>query len=106
MSDAPVIAADDPLLTMFAMQHDLRERFAHTLLGVQEILHGITDIDKVHEAVIEIEALVDEALDPMAISVWVDDGRPMPWLDEALGDGPEQIRQTVLKLIGLEDPHA
>lgn len=113
MSDTPevpsvVIAADDPLLTAFTMQHDLRERFLHALEQVQAVLRSFdpeiaADAETMSAALTNIEEIVDEALDQQAIQGWMDNGRPLPWLDERLGEGPERVRDAVLKMIGLED---
>lgn len=104
----PVIAIDDPLLEEFALQHDLRERFFHALEQIQDILRKLDENPEVSGrdvvlASVAVGEIVDEAISPEALRAWGEQGRPLPWLDERLGDGPERLRRAVLLMAGIED---
>lgn len=94
MSD-DAIDAFDPLLPEFVLQHDFRERFFHALELVVETLDDETMTPE--HRLTKIGIIAREALDHESIKVWMDANRPMPWLDDKLGDQAREITEFVLK---------
>lgn len=94
MSD-DVLDAFDPLLPEFVLQHDFRERFFHALEEIVEVLDA--DDMTSEQRLVKIGILARGALDHESIKVWLDANRPMPWLDERVGDQAREITEFVLK---------
>lgn len=90
----------NPLLPAFTIQHDFRERFFHAL---QTILQKIDSGDGSAEDLLDtVRTIAFEALDHGSIQLWMDSGRPLPWLDEVLGEENDRLRTEVLKALGLD----
>lgn len=87
----------DPLLPMFALQHDFRERFFHALQEIERTL-GSDDLDR-GEKLDRVGEITFEALDHESIKAWLEQNRPMPWLDEVLDAQVEDLNQRVLDVI-------
>lgn len=94
MSD-DAIDALDPLLPEFVLQHDFRERFFHALEQIVEVLDGGDDEHKLAR----ISAIAREALDHESIRLWMDANRPMPWLDDRLGEEAKALTELVIKAL-------
>lgn len=94
----PTIDVLDPMLDGFAIQHDFRERFLHALQEVAEMIASDSTMETKLQV---IDTIVTEALDPKAIQRWVDDNRPLPWLDALVGDDSRQLTEDVLRSLGM-----
>lgn len=99
MESGLVFDLDDPLVTLFALQHDLRERFRYALEQiVKVVMEG--DPDECGEAIAKIAA---EALDNDSIRRWMDEGRPLPHLDGLLEEDVRNFDETVRLLLARVD---
>jgi hypothetical protein len=98
----PLIVVDplDPLLEHFALQHDLRARFAHALEEIVAVIDAeptesvLSRLTKAHD--IATEAISDEAIEE-----WMKRQRPLPWLDEVINPLADQVRREVMEMLGL-----
>lgn len=89
----------DPLLSGFALQHDLRERFLHAL---EEILAVRVEGRHYRSALDKCREIARDALSEESILLWHQANRPLPWLDEQIGDRAESLRSQVTSAIGLD----
>jgi hypothetical protein len=89
----------DPLLPAFALQHDFRERFFHALQEIEEVIASdAPDADRLAR----VGEIASEALDHQSIKAWLEANRPLPWIDEVLGDESRQLTQRVLDSLAAE----
>lgn len=88
------IHLDDPLLVHFALQHDLRARFLQAISDAIEAL-SIPDQQVANRVCGEI---LSEAISPSSISEWMAAGRPLPFIDQKVGEAAEELTKAVLAL--------
>ncbi len=84
--------ATSPLLPLYALQHDLRERYLNALEAIASV-----EVDgRSYKAAFErMRSIAIEAVDTDAIMEWMEAGRPLPELDTALGDFPQRLTTEV-----------
>lgn len=92
--DALSIIAN-PLLPGYALQHDLRERFLHALV---EIINVEPEPRAYRAAFLKCQEIARGAVDVDSITEWVANGRPLPWLDEVLGEAAKELTDAVVAL--------
>lgn len=102
MSDDATIDALDPLLIDFTLQHDFRERFFHALQMIVEVIDTDGDEFSVEQRLAKVDLIAREALDHDSISLWMKANRPMPWLDDVIGEDAKQITEMVRKALDLD----
>ena len=93
------IMLDDPLLVLFTAQHDLRARYQN---AIENALEAIISIDDPTVAVRTVQAILHEATDRDALIEWARLGRPLPWIDEVVGERAQELTDAVVAL--LEQP--
>ncbi len=87
-----VIDASDPLLGAFALQHDIRERF---LVALEIIATYKPEGRRYKDAFLLVQEVAKEAMDPEKMEKWIDAGRPLPTIDNSLGDVPRSFTKSV-----------
>lgn len=94
MSEQAPIYVNDPLLVHFALQHDLRARFLEAINDAIEAL-SIPDPEVAARVAVEI---LRESVDPDSIGAWIAAGRPLPFIDQQVGEAAEALTKAVLAL--------
>lgn len=95
MNYEPMIDPMDPLLSAFTWQHDLRERFLRALEQIIAVDQTSSD------AAAQCRHIAEEAIDDDKIREWDEAKRPIPWLDEVVGEQAEKLRQGVIEQLQL-----
>jgi len=92
----PVVDIENPLLEIFAYQHDLRERF---LVAIKD---AIELIDSESCGISEVADVLRAAIDDDKIGEWVEAGRPLPSLDIPMAEQIEKFNASVDRALALD----
>lgn len=87
-----IIGADDTALLGFTDQFELRERFLHAL----ELIVAVDMADPLSAE--KMQSIARDAIDSTSLREWTANGRPLPWLDERLGDSVESAQRAVMEM--------
>jgi hypothetical protein len=87
-----IIGADDTALLGFTEQFEFRERYQHAL----DMIVVIDMADP--QAAEKMQIIARDALDVERIRDWTAQGRPLPWLDERLGDSVAGAQKAVMEM--------
>ncbi len=93
----PIIDIENPLLEVFALQHDLRERY---LVAITEVIELI---DSESCGMAEIVEVLRAAIDEDKIREWIDNGRPLPSLDVPMAEQIEKFDDSMETLASFLD---
>jgi len=94
MSEQAPIYVNDPLLVHFALQHDLRARF---LEAINDAIEALAIPDPTVAARVARDIL-REAVNPASVRAWIEAGRPLPYIDQRVGEAAEELTRAVLAL--------
>lgn len=94
---AIVLDPTDPFLAHFALQHDLRERFRHTIEQCLDVMND-PEVENA-EVFAALRSMLEDAIDENSLRAWQAEGRPLPWIDAYLGEPVRQFDEVVTKIL-------